>query len=458
MLQQFLVETLCGSRHLNRQVKAAQMNQLLITLGLNPQDGEWPLKIAASAKQLLDSGFTKSISILGHGRMGQPVIDVLRSVGLEARVSGHYDSGHEAYDSFRRQPGFIFSDAAETVIIVADPAEYRAKLRLLLYETKKTCNVVLPFTGTQNSVPFAPGQHAFENPNPIIFCLFPCAGTKRFIGPMQDICSYYGWNVHNYHPLNINQRYISSIDWNAADAAARAQRDIDENYLEVVRATDFFHFAMIHEPFSVELLRTMPDVRIVMLLRDPRDIVTSYYHLVYGKRTDRSDGIFLAEPSDDLKESRFLELFEGGMFQRTASYFLAWPKLTTIAHNFVAACGMQNAYPVRFEDLHYTPRETYRGVLKWLGYEDDPFIGAMTDERLDAAIHLGSFEAQTGGERRRGEEGATSLFMKNGYVTPCRKGVPGDWRNHFSEKVKARCKELIGEELIALGYEKDKNW
>ena len=39
-----------------------------------------------------------------------------------------------------------------------------------------------------------------------------------------------------------------------------------------------------------------------------------------------------------------------------------------------------------------------------------------------------------------------------------RKGVIGDWRNHFTEEHKQAFKEQAGAELVRLGYEDDLDW
>jgi Sulfotransferase domain len=39
-----------------------------------------------------------------------------------------------------------------------------------------------------------------------------------------------------------------------------------------------------------------------------------------------------------------------------------------------------------------------------------------------------------------------------------RKGVSGDWKNHFTEEHKRAFKDAAGEYLVALGYEKNGNW
>lgn len=69
--------------------------------------------------------------------------------------------------------------------------------------------------------------------------------------------------------------------------------------------------------------------------------------------------------------------------------------------------------------------------------------------RLRRAIRAARFERQSGG-RRRGEEDVGAHQ---------RKGVAGDWRNHFTPAVKAAFKaSAAGEVLIAAGYERDSSW
>jgi hypothetical protein len=58
-----------------------------------------------------------------------------------------------------------------------------------------------------------------------------------------------------------------------------------------------------------------------------------------------------------------------------------------------------------------------------------------------------SFERQAG--RPSGQEDRTSFL---------RKGVVGDWRNQFSQEAREVFDRYAGEELILLGYEKDRQW
>lgn len=57
--------------------------------------------------------------------------------------------------------------------------------------------------------------------------------------------------------------------------------------------------------------------------------------------------------------------------------------------------------------------------------------------------------AKLSGGRKSGEEDVKSHY---------RKGVAGDWREHFTPKITRRFKERFGEVLIMTGYEKDNSW
>jgi hypothetical protein len=76
------------------------------------------------------------------------------------------------------------------------------------------------------------------------------------------------------------------------------------------------------------------------------------------------------------------------------------------------------------------------------------FLGLAHDDRLIAdLIERSSFRFYAG--RDRGQEDRKRFY---------RKGVVGDWKNHFTEEDKRAFKALAGDMLIQLGYEKDMSW
>ena len=110
------------------------------------------------------------------------------------------------------------------------------------------------------------------------------------------------------------------------------------------------------------------------------------------------------------------------------------------AANVGAGCAFGEAQPerylaVRYEDLAADPVPVLAGVLAFLGAETG-------SEILAACLGAGSFEALTGG-RTRGKEDRDSFF---------RKGVPGDWRNHFTTETDRLFEAKAGEWLGRFGY------
>jgi lipopolysaccharide transport system ATP-binding protein len=96
---------------------------------------------------------------------------------------------------------------------------------------------------------------------------------------------------------------------------------------------------------------------------------------------------------------------------------------------------------IRYEDLLQRDEEILARVL--LGHCR---LG-VEPQRLREVIRAQRFEAQSG--RKPGTEDTHAHE---------RKGIAGDWRNHFTDRVRAEFKRCYGSLLIATGYEKNFNW
>ena len=92
-----------------------------------------------------------------------------------------------------------------------------------------------------------------------------------------------------------------------------------------------------------------------------------------------------------------------------------------------------------YESLLENGATTVAALLRFLGLPADGHIASM--------LQYSSISFMTG--RRSGQEDQGSFY---------RKGIRGDWRNHFSEEDKRQFKEIAGDLLIELGYERDTNW
>lgn len=161
-----------------------------------------------------------------------------------------------------------------------------------------------------------------------------------------------------------------------------------------------------------------PGAKFVHLVRDGRDAAVScwfHYQRVKPEQVaERWGGDFAA----------FLETSAQQWAQETAKGHAA------------AARWPERVIELRYEDLLAAPEATLARLLEGLGVAADE--GAVAD-----CLAAADFAKLSGG-RQTGEEDRGAFF---------RKGVAGDWREHFDDAMAARFSELAGDQLKAYGYE-----
>ncbi len=166
------------------------------------------------------------------------------------------------------------------------------------------------------------------------------------------------------------------------------------------------------------LSECFPNAKFIHITRDGRDVcVSGWFH------NQRKAGPDFAKRFPDLN----------AYIQYTVTQH--WLPYIQHAKQF----GQQHPdryHELRYEDLHTDPVNQTRAMLTFLGVEDS---GAATEACLEA----GSFQKLTEG-RDRGEEDKQSFF---------RKGVIGDWQNHFDDSNLAAYKQAAGDLPAKLGYE-----
>jgi hypothetical protein len=101
----------------------------------------------------------------------------------------------------------------------------------------------------------------------------------------------------------------------------------------------------------------------------------------------------------------------------------------------------ENYAEVRYEDLLERPEEEIGRLFEFLGAH-------ASEEVVRRCVDAASFERWSKG-RAQGEEDSTALL---------RKGVAGGWGEIFTDRDRRVYKEVAGQMLIKLGYEKDYDW
>jgi hypothetical protein len=168
--------------------------------------------------------------------------------------------------------------------------------------------------------------------------------------------------------------------------------------------------------------------------------VSSYYHETQYRNREqrlRIERWFHHDPKRPLRED-FATYLEAKLTRFTHPPFLL--------HEFVRAWKQRpGALWVRYEDCLADAEAELTRLVQGLGL-------ALDRSEVRKAVEANSFENAT---RARGQA------RKRGDADPGafeRKGIAGDWKNHFDARACELLERYEGETLRALGYERDAGW
>jgi hypothetical protein len=164
------------------------------------------------------------------------------------------------------------------------------------------------------------------------------------------------------------------------------------------------------------------------VLRDPRDIVVSWYfsamysHLPFGPIPGLRADLEKLDFADGMRHM-IDTLDEWGSFSAQRS----WMEITEDRERIAI---------FRFEDLASDERLFLQQLFEYLDI-------AIPEQELTMLCNRHTFERHSKG-RRPGEEDRLSHY---------RKGIVGDWRNHFDRSTTAYFRQVTGDLLEVLGYQ-----
>lgn len=176
------------------------------------------------------------------------------------------------------------------------------------------------------------------------------------------------------------------------------------------------------------------DISSLLIVRDPRDVVTSHYHYVTDKNPSHRLHDYYNALDDD--RSRLMSSIRGVSGEQSED----GKPLESIGEwmdNFLGWMETEYTHLVRFEDLigpqgggdRESQIETVRSIADHLNV-------TLSEEEVQ---HVADNTFSTD----------TSTF---------RKGLIGDWENNFGPEHVAAFKDEAGDWLIELGYEDDTDW
>ena len=217
---------------------------------------------------------------------------------------------------------------------------------------------------------------------------------------------------------------------------------IISNYLDIYYPRNVvpkFKKAVIHAHY----LYNKNFNKIIFVTRDGRDIMVSYYfHMLLGN--DRTPSRVIKNnrnkmPFDDYENIKdnlpyFIKYLHTDYLKKFNRFTLA---------DFVQSYnqGQDDVIVIKYENMLKNIEAELSKTLLFLGEE------IIDQDKLKKTVDKFSFKNQT--KRKPGEENKKSFL---------RKGIAGDWKNHFNKESALVFDKYLGKTLIDLGYEKNNDW
>lgn len=290
-----------------------------------------------------------------------------------------------------------------------------------------------------------------------------CWGEGRFFERSFERKDYKEWQLKNIAPVSLYGALLKAEHLRAwMDRSVWASgKDVEEHLDNLTRlAVEYFLTEQLSQtgarivgdktPYVraevfEEIGSILPDAKVIHIIRDGRDAAVSAMHLMWSH--PKSEGGVWDLEAEELEKRA---AYRNGTLIAPAESLFTESRLASLATEWSSEVGkavedgptfLKNNYAaVYYEDLLERPVEEMQRLLRFLG-------ASSGRKRVERCVEAVQFERKT--SRKRGEEDSTSRF---------RKGISGDWKNVFTERDKSIYKEVAGDLLVQLGYEKDYSW
>ena len=221
-----------------------------------------------------------------------------------------------------------------------------------------------------------------------------------------------------YPTVYVSQQDFSYTITNKQEYQYHHHGDILKNTYS--RAINMINYRLRRYPFKV-----------FVVIRDLRDILVSKYYSLRVSHTITSENI-----KTNRQKLKDLDKNEGIMHVLRNNMQID----AIIQTSWYPAHHNNDVLLIKYEDLLKDEYEVFDIIIDYCEID-------IERTRLHEIIQYNSFATATG--RERGQENVNEHL---------RKGIAGDWKNHFSSQLKEEFKKRYGKELIITGYEKDLNW
>lgn len=198
--------------------------------------------------------------------------------------------------------------------------------------------------------------------------------------------------------------------------------------------------ATAHLPALPEIKDRLKGIKHLFISRDLRDVAVSWSHFIHQRLPDHPLRPYFDKYAFT-PEERLLAVIRGVTFPADVIPHPDLPRYPSIYEEFRTIYDWRNTpdvFHIRFEDLISSPESRQRTIHQiidhlWDNSAQLPYPQADLYQWMVQNIHPKSSET-------------------------FRKGKVGSWREEFTSEHKAAFKEIAGQFLVELGYEKNLDW
>jgi len=170
------------------------------------------------------------------------------------------------------------------------------------------------------------------------------------------------------------------------------------------------------------------------ILRDPRDVAVSHVHYITDMAPNHIHHTYYTQELGSFNE-RLSASITGFTYENDNSHVITMPNILERFQPYMGWLDHTEVLWLRFEDFITDPKSTIRLIL-----EHATLRGFNITPSRDEAVQ-------------------TLLNCIQPEQSPTfRKGTIGGWKNAFTAEHKKQFKDVTGDLLLQLGYEKDNNW
>jgi sulfotransferase 6B1 len=267
--------------------------------------------------------------------------------------------------------------------------------------------------------------------HPIFFNSMPKSGTHLLAKALMGLSGIEHSGAH------LERKMVAKFVDEGVDYPVEGREDLHipndlvwiERLLKTIKPGQFITSHMFYNVPMHQLLKKL-DFKILMLLRDPRDVVLSWVDFIAKEQTHLLFPFF----SDKDFNFRLIAGIKGVGSDVTGTR--RQPPIAELITKHLKWHTDGDGFLVRFEDLIGEKGGGSREIQQRLIKDIADFLEVRSDDHLIVSICDELF-------------GGTYTFNK---------GQIGRWRNMLSDETKSLFKSEAGGLLIQMGYEPDLNW